>query len=46
VVEDFPAAAVQHEVDHLDGVLYPDRIEDRTTLQFAREHQRFAPRKE
>jgi peptide deformylase len=27
-VEDFHARVVQHEVDHLDGVLYPQRIRD------------------
>lgn len=27
-VEDFHARVVQHEVDHLDGILYPQRIED------------------
>jgi peptide deformylase len=27
-VEDFHARVVQHEVDHLDGVLYPTRIRD------------------
>lgn len=26
--KDFHARVVQHEVDHLDGVLYPSRIED------------------
>lgn len=25
-LEDFPAAVVQHEIDHLDGVLFIDRI--------------------
>jgi peptide deformylase len=28
VVSDFHARVVQHEVDHLDGVLYPTRIRD------------------
>ena len=23
---------MQHELDHLDGVLFPDRVEDPTTL--------------
>jgi peptide deformylase len=26
------AGTMQHELDHLDGVLFPDRVEDRTTL--------------
>ena len=28
----FHARVVQHEIDHLDGVLFVDRIEDRSTL--------------
>ena len=27
--EGFHARVVQHECDHLDGILYPDRVEDR-----------------
>jgi len=30
----FHARVVQHECDHLDGVLYPDRIEDRHRFGF------------
>ena len=30
VVSDFHAIVVQHEVDHLDGILYPHRIKDMT----------------
>jgi peptide deformylase len=30
----FHAQVVQYECDHLDGVLYPDRIEDRTAFGF------------
>lgn len=30
----FHAVVVQHECDHLDGILYPMRIEDMSTLQF------------
>jgi peptide deformylase len=26
--EGFPAAVVQHECDHLDGILYPMRVTD------------------
>lgn len=44
VFEGFPAAAVQHEADHLDGVLYPERIQDLKTLQFTREFTRFHAR--
>jgi peptide deformylase len=27
----FLARVLQHEIDHLDGVLFPDRIEDKKT---------------
>ena len=33
-VEGFHARVVQHEVDHLDGILYPMRIRDLTTFGF------------
>ena len=33
-VEDFHAVVVQHEVDHLDGILYPMRIRDLTKFGF------------
>lgn len=34
-VTDFHARVVQHEVDHLDGILYPRRIRDLTQFGFA-----------
>jgi peptide deformylase len=34
VVEGFHARVVQHECDHLDGVLYPRRIEDMTKFGY------------
>lgn len=34
VVDGFHARVVQHECDHLDGVLYPRRIEDMTHFGF------------
>jgi peptide deformylase len=34
VVEGFHARVVQHEVDHLDGVLYPMRIRDLRDLGY------------
>ena len=34
VVDGFHARVVQHECDHLDGVLYPRRIEDMTKFDF------------
>jgi peptide deformylase len=37
----FQAAVVQHECDHLDGVLYLDRVTDTRTLSFVREFERY-----
>lgn len=34
---DFHARVVQHEFDHLDGILYPMRMEDLSLLAFAEE---------
>jgi peptide deformylase len=34
IVNDFHARVVQHEVDHLDGILYPRRIRDLTQFGF------------
>ncbi len=36
----FHARLVQHECDHLDGILYPQRMEDHRLLVFAEELQR------
>ena len=36
-VRGFHARVVQHEVDHLDGVLYPQRIQDMTQFGFIEE---------
>lgn len=36
----FPAVVVQHECDHLDGILYIDRCDTRT-LSFVREYRRY-----
>ncbi|NQV57294.1 MAG: peptide deformylase [Rhodospirillales bacterium] len=40
----FHARAVQHECDHLDGVLYPMRMADMSSFGFAEEIHRY-PRK-
>lgn len=40
VAEGFHARVVQHEVDHLDGVLYPSRMEDLGRLGFVEEVRR------
>jgi len=43
----FHARVVQHEVDHLDGILYPMRMRDLSQLAFNEEWRRFvAERKE
>ena len=34
VVDGFHARVVQHECDHLDGILYPRRVEDMTQFGF------------
>ncbi|HEY6335973.1 MAG TPA: peptide deformylase [Alphaproteobacteria bacterium] len=39
----FHARVVQHECDHLDGVLYPARVSDFTRFGFVDEMRRFAP---
>ena len=36
----FHARVVQHECDHLDGILYPQRMEDHRLLMFVEELQR------
>ncbi|MCP4488656.1 MAG: peptide deformylase [Gammaproteobacteria bacterium] len=36
-VSDFHARVVQHECDHLDGILYPQRIEDMRYFGFGEE---------
>ncbi len=36
-VDGFHARVVQHECDHLDGVLFPDRVEEPSALGFTEE---------
>jgi peptide deformylase len=38
----FHARVVQHECDHLDGILYPMRMTDLSTLSFVEEMRRSA----
>lgn len=40
LAEGFHARVVQHECDHLDGILYPMRMTDRASLGFVEEIQR------
>ena len=39
--EGFLATVYQHELDHLDGVLYIDRIRDHSKLSYSEECERF-----
>ena len=39
-LEGFPAVVAQHECDHLDGVLYVDKVEPRS-LSFLEEWRRY-----
>jgi peptide deformylase len=41
VAEGFLATVFQHELDHLDGVLYVDRITDKTRFAFSEEYARY-----
>lgn len=37
----FKATVYQHELDHLQGILYIDRVRDRTKLSFIDEYQKY-----
>jgi peptide deformylase len=37
----FPARVIQHETDHLDGVLFFDRMKSLETLTFLDEYSRY-----
>jgi peptide deformylase len=39
--EGFLATVLQHELDHLDGILYVDRVEDPAKLAFVEEYARY-----
>jgi len=41
VAEDFLATVFQHELDHLDGVLYVDKIKRPDQFSFVEEYQRY-----
>jgi peptide deformylase len=40
-LRDFPARVVQHEADHLDGVLFFDRMTSMQSLTYLEEYSRF-----
>ena len=37
----FSARVIQHEVDHLSGILFVDQMPDLTTLAFLPEYQKY-----
>jgi peptide deformylase len=41
-LDGYPAVVAQHETDHLDGVLFVDRMPDLSSLAFSREFARYA----
>lgn len=43
VLDGFHARVVQHECDHLDGILYPSRMDDLSLLMFAEEMRHGMP---
>jgi peptide deformylase len=46
VLQGFPARVVQHETDHLDGILFLDRMRSFETLSFLEEFGRYWSRDE
>jgi peptide deformylase len=45
-LKDFPARVVQHETDHLDGVLFFDRMNSMASLTYLEEYSRYHTRRE
>jgi peptide deformylase len=45
-LRDFPARVAQHETDHLDGVLFFDRMTSMETLTFLEEYSRYWTKEE
>lgn len=43
---DFPGRVIQHEIDHLDGVLFLDRMRTFGTLSYLDEYQRYWTKEE
>ena len=46
IVEGFDARVVQHECDHLFGILYPHRMKDLSSLQFVSEAKHWVGKNE
>lgn len=45
-LKDFPARVVQHETDHLDGVLFFDRMTSMQSLTYLEEYSRYHSKEE
>jgi len=45
-VKDFPARVIQHETDHLDGVLFLDRMRSFESLTYMEEFSRYHARRD
>jgi len=45
-LKDFPARVVQHETDHLDGVLFLDRMRSFVSLTYLEEYSRYHTRQD
>ena len=45
-LKDFPARVVQHETDHLDGVLFFDRMRSMESLTYLDEYSRYHAKRE
>ena len=45
-LHDFPARVIQHETDHLDGVLFLDRMRNFGTLSYLDEYHRYWTKEE
>jgi peptide deformylase len=45
-LKDFPARVVQHETDHLDGVLFFDRMTGLASLTYLEEYSRYHSRRD
>lgn len=45
-LKDFPARVVQHETDHLDGVLFFDRMKGMASLTYLEEYSRYHSRRD
>jgi peptide deformylase len=45
-LKDFPARVVQHETDHLDGILFFDRMKSFESLTYLEEYSRYHARRD